>query len=89
MALLINKDSDVSVEQILPIYTVILSKLLEVDETQDDDNSVDDGGDTGDEPREYLERKDLLHGKVKGRGCHSVFWKNKTTATKNRQINKP
>lgn len=62
MALLINKDGDVSVEQILPIYTKILSKLLEVDETQDDGNSVDDGGDTGDEPREYLERKDLLHG---------------------------
>lgn len=27
MALLINKDGDVSVEQILPIYTKILSKL--------------------------------------------------------------
>ena len=45
MALLFNKEGDVSVEQILPIDAEILVKLLKVDENHDD-NSVDDGGDT-------------------------------------------
>ena len=59
--MLINKDGDVSVEQMLTIDTEILVKLLEVDETHDD-NSIDDGSDTEDEPMECPKRSDLLLG---------------------------